>query len=526
MSDTPSNAPRTIRVHPQDNVAIVVNDGGLPAGSLLPDGFALREAVPQGHKVAMSDLAQGEAIRRYNVVIGYAAQALPKGSWVHERVMQMPTPPALDQLPIGTLARPAPAADRAYSFEGYRNADGSVGTRNILAITTTVQCVAGVVAHAVSRIKAELLPRYPNVDDVVGLEHTYGCGVAIDAPDAVIPIRTVRNISLNPNFGGEVMVVSLGCEKLQPERLMPPGTIPIRDERGALTAADAALDTVCLQDAGHVGFMSMIDSILRQAEPHLQRLNRRRRETVPASELVVGVQCGGSDAFSGLTANPAVGYATDLLIQAGATVMFSEVTEVRDGIDQLTARAASPEVAQAMIREMDWYDRYLEKGRVDRSANTTPGNKKGGLSNIVEKAMGSIVKSGSYAITGVLSPCEKVKQKGLIYAATPASDFICGTLQLAAGINLHVFTTGRGTPYGLAEVPVIKVATRSDLARRWHDLMDINAGTIATGEASIEDVGRELFQFMLDVASGRKKTWAEHWKLHNALVLFNPAPVT
>ncbi|MBV8618055.1 MAG: galactarate dehydratase [Curvibacter sp.] len=525
MSDSAPSTPRVIQVHPEDNVAIVVNDGGLPKGSLLPQGFSLIEAIPQGHKVALQDLAEGEPVRRYNVVIGYASQPLVRGSWVNERVLRMPTPPALDQLPIGTLARQAPPAREVHTFEGYRNADGSVGTRNILAITTTVQCVAGVVAHAVQRIKTELLPRYPNVDDVVGLEHTYGCGVAIDAPDAVIPIRTLRNISLNPNFGGEVMVVSLGCEKLQPERLLPPGSIPIRDEHAGVDTLPG-LDTVCLQDAAHVGFMSMIDSILRQAESHLQRLDRRRRETVPASELVVGVQCGGSDAFSGLTANPAVGHATDLLIEAGATVLFSEVTEVRDGIDQLTARAASPEVAQAMVREMDWYDRYLEKGRVDRSANTTPGNKKGGLSNIVEKAMGSIVKSGSYAIDGVLSPGEKVQRKGLIYAATPASDFICGTLQLAAGVNLHVFTTGRGTPYGLAEVPVVKVATRSDLARRWHDLMDIDAGTIATGDASIEEVGRQLFEFMLDVASGRKKTWAEQWKLHNALVLFNPAPVT
>jgi galactarate dehydratase len=395
-----------------------------------------------------------------------------------------------------------------------------VGTRNILAITTTVQCVSGVVEFAVQRIKAELLPKFPNVDDVVGLEHTYGCGVAIDADGADIPIRTLRNISLNPNFGGEVMVVSLGCEKLQPERLMPPGSIPIQDQRGE------SLDVVCLQDDDHVGFMSMIDSIMKTAEQHLGRLNRRRRETVPASELVVGVQCGGSDAFSGVTANPAVGHCTDLLVRAGASVMFSEVTEVRDGIDQLTSRATTPEVAQAMIREMAWYDTYLARGRVDRSANTTPGNKKGGLSNIVEKAMGSIVKSGSAPISGVLSPGEKLRQKGLIYAATPASDFICGTLQLAAGMNVHVFTTGRGTPYGLAEVPVIKVATRSDLARRWHDLMDINAGTIADGTQTIEEVGMQLFQFVLDVASGRQKTWAERWRLHNALVLFNPAPVT
>ena len=387
----------------------------------------------------------------------------------------------------------------------------------------------GVVEFAVKRIKDELLPRYPNVDDVIGLEHTYGCGVAIDAPGAEIPIRTLRNITLNPNFGNEVMVVSLGCEKLQPERLLPPGSIPIFDTRnvaGAGAGNEAGVDVVCLQDDAHVGFMSMIDSIMRTAEQHLARLNSRRRETVPASELVVGVQCGGSDAFSGVTANPAVGFCTDLLVRAGATVMFSETTEVRDGIDQLTARAVNAEVADAMIREMAWYDAYLSRGKVDRSANTTPGNKKGGLSNIVEKAMGSIVKSGSAPISGVLSPGEKVKQKGLIYTATPASDFICGTLQRAAGINLHVFTTGRGTPYGLAEVPVIKVATRSDLARRWHDLMDVNAGRIADGSATIEEVGWELFRLMLEVASGRKKTWAEHWKLHNALVLFNPAPVT
>jgi galactarate dehydratase len=516
------SAPLTIVMHPADNVAIVANDGGLPAGTTFPSGLTLREKVPQGHKVALVDLPAGSAVRRYNVSIGTAVKDIAAGSWVHERLLEMPAARGLDNLPIATVQRePLPPLD-GYTFEGYRNADGSVGTRNILAITQTVQCVAGVTDFAVQRIKSELLPKYPNVDDVVALEHGYGCGVAIDAPDAVVPIRTLRNISLNPNFGGEVMLVSLGCEKLQPERLMPPGTIAVVDERDA----NAGLDVVCLQDEQHVGFMSMVDSIMRQAEQHLQRLNARRRETVPASELVVGVQCGGSDAFSGVTANPAVGFCADLLVRAGASIMFSETTEVRDGIDQLTARAATPEIAQAMIREMAWYDAYLKRGSVDRSANTTPGNKKGGLSNIVEKAMGSIVKSGTAPITGVLAPGEKLKTRGLTYAATPASDFICGTLQLAAGMNLHVFTTGRGTPYGLAQVPVIKVATRSDLARRWHDLMDVNAGAIADGEKTIEQVGWELFRLMLDVASGRKKTWAEQWKLANALVLFNPAPVT
>ena len=515
-----SATPHTIRMDERDNVAIVANDGGLPPGTALPGGPTLRERVPQGHKVALVDIAAGAPVLRYGIPIGHALEDIAAGRWVHERLLQMPEARGLVDLPMATRPAPDWAPLEGYSFEGYRNANGSVGTRNILAITQTVQCVAGVTDFAVQRIKAELLPKYPNVDDVVALEHGYGCGVAIDAPDAVVPIRTLRHISQNPNFGGEVMVVSLGCEKLQPERLLPPGSVPIADARGE------SLDVVCLQDEAHVGFMSMVDSILRQAETHLQRLNARRRETVPASELVVGVQCGGSDAFSGATANPAVGFCTDLLVRAGASVMFSETTEVRDGIAQLTARAATPELAQALVREMAWYDAYLQRGSVDRSANTTPGNKKGGLSNIVEKAMGSIVKSGSAPIAHVLSPGEKLKAKGLTYAATPASDFICGTLQLAAGMNLHVFTTGRGTPYGLAAVPVVKVATRSDLARRWHDLMDINAGRIADGDATIEEVGWELFRFLLDVASGRKETWAEHWKLHNQLVLFNPAPVT
>jgi len=513
--------PRTIRMHAADHVAIVVNDLGLPVGTRLPTGQVLREHVPQGHKVALADLAKGAPVRRYDVVIGYAKEALAAGSWVNEARLEMPAAPGLDDLPVATRAdSPGPALD-GYTFDGFRNADGSVGTRNILAISTTVQCVSGVVEHAVRRIKQELMPRFPNVDDVVSLEHIYGCGVAIDVPDAEIPIRTLRNIARNPNFGGTAMVVSLGCEKLQPERLLPAGTFP---SEGA--ADPRGFGLVTLQDGAHVGFDAMIATVMAMAEQHLARLDKRRREPCPASELVVGMQCGGSDAFSGVTANPALGFASDLLVRAGATVMFSENTEVRDGIAQLTARAANADVARALIAELGWYDRYLARGMADRSANTTPGNKKGGLSNIVEKAMGSIVKSGSAPIAGVVPPGERARTKGLLYAATPASDFICGTLQLAAGMNLHVFTTGRGTPYGLAAVPVIKVATRSELARRWHDLMDLDAGRIATGEATTEEVGFELLQLYLDVASGRKRTWAERWRLHNSLALFNPAPIT
>src|SRR6478735_4351480 len=292
MSTVPGRPPLTILMHANDNVAIVANDGGLAAGTVFPSGLTLREKVPQAHKVALVDIPEGGVVRRYDVPIGYALKHIPAGSWVHERLLQMPAARELEGLPIATVKPPAQAPLEGYTFEGFRNPDGSVGTRNILAITQTVQCVAAVTEFAVQRIKAELLPKFPNVDDVVALEHGYGCGVAIDAPDAIVPIRTLRNISLNPNFGGEVMVVSLGCEKLQPERLLPPGSIPLVDQR-----ADDKLDVVCLQDDAHVGFMSMVDSIMRQAKEHLERLNARTRETVPASELVVGVQCGGSDAF-------------------------------------------------------------------------------------------------------------------------------------------------------------------------------------------------------------------------------------
>jgi galactarate dehydratase len=206
--------------------------------------------------------------------------------------------------------------------------------------------------------------------------------------------------------------------------------------------------------------------------------------------------------------------------------MFSEVTEVRDAIHLLTARAADERVAQGLIEQMDWYDKYLNRGGMDRSANPTPGNKKGGLTNIVEKALGSAAKAGASAIAGVFGPGERVTKKGLVFAATPASDFVCGTLQLAAGMNMHVFTTGRGTPYGLAMTPVIKVASRTALAKRWSDLIDIDAGAIATGDATIEEVGEQIFRLILEVASGRKKTWADHWGLHNEFVLFNPSPIT
>ena len=515
--------PRYVQVHSRDNVAIIVNPEGVIAGASFPGGLLAREAVPQAHKITLGGIAAGEPVIRYGQNIGRALKDIPAGSWIREDMLELPSAPPLDSLSLATAVPvPLPALD-GYTFDGYRNTGGSAGTKNILGITTTVQCAAPTVDYAVRRIRDEILPRFPNVDAVVAINHTYGCGMAVDAPGAVIPIQTLRHISQHANIGGSPLIVSLGCEKLQPARLLPdrrlqafPSELPILDSEPYV---------IRMQDDQLRGFGSIVSAIMDAAELRLAELDRRRRVACPASDLVVGLQCGGSDAFSGVTCNPAVGYAADLLVRAGATVMFSEVTEVRDAVHLLTPRAINADVGRALIREMSWYDEYLRRGSADRSANPTPGNKRGGLSNIVEKALGSVAKSGSSAIMAVASHGERVVTKGLVFAATPANDFICGTQQLAS-MNMHVFTTGEGSPYGLALVPVVKVSSRTALAERWYDLIDIDAGRIATGHAGIEDIGWEIFQFILDVASGRKKTWTDHWGLHNSLAPFNPGPVT
>jgi len=499
-----------IKMHKNDNVVITVES--IPKGTEVFEGVVVNEDIPQGHKIAIKDLEQGEAIIRYGVTLGYTLKPIKRGDWVNEYNLELPTPPSLDELEFGKNLVTHLPDPPVKTFFGYPNPTGGyAGTRNILGIVTTVQCVTGVLNNAVKRIKQEILPKYPNVDDVVSINHAYGCGVAINAPEAKIPIRMLKNIVKHPNFGGETLVISLGCEKLTLDMLLD------RDY-------NTPENVVVLQNLK--GHDAIIEEIMKAAEEKLKKLNKRKRVELPLSELCIGLQCGGSDAFSGVTANPAAGYAADMLVNAGATVMFSEVTEVRDGVHFIAERCVNEEVGKKLVDEMKWYDKYLENGRVDRSANPTPGNKKGGLSNIVEKAMGSIAKSGTSPIVEVLSPGEMPTKKGMIFAATPASDFVCGSCQLSSGITLQVFMTGRGTPYGLALAPVIKVCSRDEMKNMWEDLIDINAGPIAKGKASIQEIGTQLFHEIVDVASGRKQTYAEKYEIHNDFVLFNPAPIT
>lgn len=501
-----------IQITERDNVAIAIHD--IAQGTEVLPGVITACDIPQAHKIALSPCPKGTEVIRYGVVLGTTTEDIPRGGWINETNLRMAPAPDLDQLEFAkkiVTDLPRPPID---TWMGYRNPDGGpAGTRNILAINTTVQCVAGVVNAAVARIRSELLPRYPHVDNVIAVNHPYGCGVAIDAPEAVVPQRIIRNIATHPNFGGVFMLVGLGCEKFSVERFCEP-----------YPELNTPENVLVLQNCR--GYEAMISAIMEMAEKKLQILNERRREELPLSDLLVGMQCGGSDAFSGITANPTAGYAADLIVSGGGTVLFSEVTEVRDGVQFIAERCVNEKVGRRLVEEMKWYDQYLRMGGVDRGANTTPGNKKGGLSNIIEKSMGSIAKSGTSPIVEVLSPGQKPTEHGEIFAATPASDIVCGPSQLASGIGLQVFMTGRGTPYSLAAAPVIKLCSRNEMKEQWPDLIDFNAGPAALGERTIAEQGTELFGYILDVASGRRKALTEQYGLENDLCVFNPAPIT
>ncbi|WP_236008171.1 UxaA family hydrolase [Levilactobacillus andaensis] len=498
-----------VKMRPNDNVAIAVHD--LHVGDKIKGDITVNDEIPQAHKIALVNLAKGDAVLRYGVVLGYAKSDIQAGDWINETSLELPPSPDLNKLTYGTNIRKDLPKPKRTTFMGY-DVPGNkyAGTRNILGIQTTVQCVVGVLKIAVDRIKQELLPKYPHVDDVTVVSHQYGCGVAIDAPEAKVPIREIRNIVKNPNFGGQIMVVGLGCEKLTPDRILDPEDIN---------------DDNLLYLQNYKGFEKMITAIMAMADKKLAILETHRRTEQPLSKLSVGFQCGGSDAFSGVTGNPSAGYASDLLVAGGGTAMFSEVTEVRDGVNFIAQRIPDQPNCNKLVKEMSWFDNYLAKGGVDRSANPTPGNRKGGLSTIVEKSMGSIAKSGTAPISQVVSAGEIPTKRGLIFNATPAGDFTTGPMQLASGMGLEVFVTGRGTPYNLQAAPVIKVCTRTDLKEFWSDLIDINAGKVATGDLTVEELGTELFNFILDVASGEKPA-AERLKLYNDICIFNPAPMT
>jgi len=483
------SAPRALRLHPQDNVMVAVDEirpGDAPVGAPVAV-----ERIPKGHKIATGPIAEGEPLRKFGQIIGFASTAIAPGQWVH-----------IHNCVIGDFerdygfcedARPEtilPVENRA-TFQGYRRAGGRAGTRNYLGILTSVNCsatVARLIAREVE--KSGMLDDYPNVDGVIALVHGAGCGMASKGEGFDVLARTQWGYAANPNMGGVVMI-GLGCEVFQIGRM--------KEERHL--AESDLFNTLTIQATG--GTRKSIEAGLERVKAMLPILNAAKRETLPASELVLALQCGGSDGYSGITANPALGAAADILVRNGGTAMLSETSEIYGAEHLLTRRAATPAIGQKLVDLIHWWEDYAARNDGELNNNPSPGNKAGGLTTILEKSLGAAAKGGTTVLNAVYRYAEPVTAKGFVFMDTPGYDPVSATGQVAGGANVIAFTTGRGSAFGCKPTPSIKLATNSDMYRRMEEDMDINCGDVLDG-VTIEQKGQEIFDKVLAVASGER----------------------
>jgi altronate hydrolase len=479
-------APRALKLNAQDNVIVAVEE--FSAGS-SPAGVIARERVPRGHKMASVAIAEGEPIRKFGQIIGFASRPIAPGEWVHEHNcvlhdFQRDYRFGEDARPVGVLPVEAQA-----TFEGLRRANGKTGTRNYLGILTSVNCSA-TVARLIAREteKRGLLDDYPNVDGIIALVHGTGCGMAAKGEGFEALKRTQWGYAGNPNMGGVIMV-GLGCEVFQIGRM--------KEEYGIVE--NDLFHSMTIQATG--GTKKTIEAGLERIKAMLPILNNVRRETRPASELMLALQCGGSDGYSGITANPALGAAVDLLVENGGTAILSETPEIYGAEHLLTARAANRAVGDKLVDLIHWWEDYTSRNGGEMNNNPSPGNKAGGLTTILEKSLGAAAKGGTTPLNGVYRYAEPVTAKGFVFMDTPGYDPVSATGQVAGGANVLCFTTGRGSAYGCKPTPSIKLATNNETFRRMTDDMDINCGDVLDG-VSIEAKGREIFAHVLRVASG------------------------
>ena len=471
-----------LRLHPKDSVAVALRP--LAAGESL-DGLDVTPLtdIPSGHKVALQALAAGEVVRKYNQVIGIASVAIAAGEHIHVHNLQ-----------VGTVAAAAAESVEAFSgsteaasFEGIVRADGRIATRNYIGIIATVNC-SGTVAKAIAgRLSEELRRDYPGIDGIVALTHGSGC--AMDSEGLEILQRTLLGMMKHVNFS-HVLVLGLGCETNQIETLLASGGLSVGPR----------LQTLMIQDSG--GSIEAVDkgeAIIRSWLPEAAAIER---QAVPASHLVLGLQCGGSDGFSGITANPALGVACDLLVAQGATVVLSETPEIFGAEHLLTSRAASPQVAENLDQCIRWWQDYAARQGASLDNNPSPGNKAGGLTTILEKSLGAVAKAGSSPLQAVYRYAETITEPGLVFMDSPGFDPVSATGQLASGANMIAFTTGRGSVFGCKPSPCLKLATNSELYRRMAGDMDINCGDLLSGEMTLEQKGRLIFELILATASG------------------------
>ncbi|HEY0420062.1 MAG TPA: altronate dehydratase family protein [Acetobacteraceae bacterium] len=482
--------PLVIALNPTDGV-VIARTTLLPGTPVAPNVLATSR-IPAGHKVAVRQHAAGEPIHRYGQIIGFATAPIAAGEHVHVHNCGMGD---FDKdYAWGVDARPTDYVNNAASFQGIRRPDGRVATRNYIGILTSVNCsahVAGLVADAFRKnpfTGENPLAAYPNVDGVVALTHKTGCGMTQHEPLALLR-RTLGGYARHVNFS-HVIVLGLGCEVNQIGGLMQEQKLA-----GRLRAMD-------IQEMG--GSRKTVAAGVAFVREVLDEANAVRRETVPASELTVALQCGGSDGYSGVSANPALGAASDLLVRHGGSVILSETPETYGAEHLLTRRATSREVGEKLVGLMRWWEDYTAREGAEMNANPSPGNKAGGLTTILEKSLGAMAKAGNTNLVDVVGYAEPVTKKGFTFMDTPGYDPVAATGQVAGGANMVAFTTGRGSVFGCKPSPSIKLATNTPMFQRMEDDMDINCGPIADGEATVAEMGERILELVLDTASGKK----------------------
>jgi altronate hydrolase len=484
---------RTLVLNAADNIAVAL--ANLDVGTLTPQGVTIVRRVPRGHKFATRGIRPGEAVVKFGQIIGFAKEAIPPGDWIHEHNCGMGGADgslAHDYAFAEGAVAPemVPLAQRA-TFEGYRRANGKVGTRNYIGILTSVNCSATVAKFMAEEInRSGILADYPEIDGVIPFVHGTGCAMDIQGEGYQIFRRTQWGYTSNPNLGG-ALLVGLGCEAFQIDKMK---------ESYQLTETDT-FQTMTIQEIG--GTRKMIDWGVERIKDMLPIAAAARRETVDASELTLALQCGGSDGYSGITANPALGVAADILVRNGGTAILSETPEIYGAEHLLTRRAVSREVGEKLLSRIKWWEDYTSRNHGEMNNNPSPGNKLGGLTTILEKSLGAAAKGGTTPLTAVYEYAEKVTEKGFVFMDTPGFDPVSATGQVAGGANILAFTTGRGSAYGCKPVPSIKLATNSDMYARMTEDMDINCGDIVEG-VSIEAKGQEIFDLLLRVASGEQ----------------------
>jgi len=481
--------PRTLRLNASDNVVIVVDE--FPAGAAVLPEVTARERIPRGHKMAAVPIPSDAAIRKFGQIIGFASRPIAAGEWVHEHNCAVKEFARDYHFGEDARAESIAAVEDQPTFQGYRRPNGKVGTRNYLAILTSVNCsatTARLIAREVER--SGMLSDYPNVDGVIALVHGTGCGMAAKGEGFDALMRTEWGYAANPNVGSALMV-GLGCEVFQIGRM--------KEEYG-LVEGDA-FQSLTIQATG--GTRRTIEAGMERLRAMLPLLDRARREPAPASALTLALQCGGSDGYSGITANPALGAAADILVRNGGTAILSETPEIYGAEHLLTRRAATPEVGRQLVERIRWWEDYCARNGGEMNNNPSPGNKAGGLTTILEKSLGAAAKGGTTPLNAVYKYAEPVVSKGFVFMDTPGYDPVSATGQVAGGANILAFTTGRGSAYGCKPTPSIKLATNSDMYRRMVDDMDINCGDVLDG-VSIEDKGKEIFDMILAIASGAR----------------------